>query len=275
MNDQDVDKMFDRLAEMQVDLDYDPIQRGPKFLNNQVAEVRNYTNEVQAFMRGVHKYIRTLERNLRIAEADFEVSYNDLMANDPEIRAMRSLSRADREAAVNSRLVEEQQEIHRLQIDLTDAKHVQTVLKDKLRELREVISAIRLQRDLIKAEIDTGSYWGTDNTPDSNHMTLAESLQEEASLQEPDELSPESVEEEEPSPFTAPEEEDIDLEDLIEGLDFSSNGRNTSKKKLENPDSGLTLKVDRATVVRDQDTADLFSESLQDYDYDQMLQDLA
>jgi hypothetical protein len=257
MRDDRIDEVFERLEEMRVDLDYDPIVRGPKFLTNQVATCRNYTNEVQRYMRECQRYIRTVEMELRRSEADFELSYNDLMANDEEILAMRNLSRVDREAAANARLAEERCTITELEQHLTNARHVETIISDKLREMREVISAIRLQRDLIRAEIDTGNHWGTDGASGSSqhhdHMqgpaggsggvsgdSLVEALSQEA-IEDEDATVFEKVEKTR-QPKVA--DDDIDIDALFDGVGTSSS---TSR---DEPDSASDSDSDEIDLVK-------------------------
>jgi len=170
MDDERVDEVFARLAEIDIELDYDPIERGPKFLNNMVASCRNYTTEVQRYMRECQMYIRTIERQLRTAEARYELEYNDIMSNDPDIIKMRAHSKADRESLTKMKLQDLVGEITNLEMSVTDARHVETVIDSKLRELRDINRDIRLQKRLIEDEIQTGAFWGNDQGSDTKHM---------------------------------------------------------------------------------------------------------
>lgn len=163
--------IFDRISELNIELDDDPIARGPKFLNNMVALCRNYTNEVQNFSRECHMHIRDVEHKLRIAKTDYELQFNDLMANDPEVRALRSHSKADREAVANTRLSALQEEINSLELSLSDLGHVNTVITSKLHEFRDVNRDIRLQMQIIQAEIKIGAMWGNDMEYDAPHIS--------------------------------------------------------------------------------------------------------
>lgn len=166
-----VDDIFARIGAMHLELDPDPIARGPKYLNNMVALCRNYTSEVQGYMREVQMFIRLVERDLRTARAEFDLLFNNLMATDPEIIQMRAYSRADREAVAHTKLQERTVAINRLDLALLDARHVEVVVESKLKELREISRDLRLQKQLVEAEIDTGSMWGNDHGPqDSRHL---------------------------------------------------------------------------------------------------------
>jgi hypothetical protein len=294
MKDDRIEEVFERLEEIRVDLDYDPLVRGPKFLTNQVANCRNFTNEVQTYVRECQRYIRTVEAQLRRGEADYELSYNDLLANDPEILAMRKYSRVDREAAVSSKLSEERTEIMRLERDLTDAKHVETVISDKLKELRDTMSAIRLQRDLIKAEIEVGSYWGTEGS-DSNkhhdHAAAPASTQKEpseASLIEA--LSEPKPREEYVNPKLS--DDDLDLDALFKSASDKSTskkdlkakyGRNTTENAVDSSNAVLTFRSTGSTVPSDPEDLDpitdedfMLSSQITDIeDFDSVLQGLS
>lgn len=179
MKDERVDEIFARLEDIDIELDYDPIERGPKFLNNMVASCRNYTTEVQRYMRECQMYRRTIERKLRTAEAEYELEYNHLMANDEEIIQMRALSRVDREALAKTKLRERVEEITALELALTDSGHVETVIDSKLRELRDINRDIRLQKRLIEDEISTGALWGNDQEHTNNHHIELEDIDTE------------------------------------------------------------------------------------------------
>lgn len=172
MNEERAAEIVDRISEMEIELDYDPIQRGPKFLNNQIAQCRNYINEVQNFARECQMLLRKLEHDLRVGKTDYELQFNDLMANDPEIKSLRTNSKADREAVACTRLQAEQRSINDLQLSLVDIGHIVTIITAKLHELKDVNRDIRLQRQLIQSEIETGAMWGNDIEHDAHHVDM-------------------------------------------------------------------------------------------------------
>lgn len=161
LDDEQIDRIFERLEEITVQLDPDPIRRGPKYLNKKVAEIRNYMNEVQRFRRVVLQEKRKLNAVLNRKEAQYELKFNDLMANDERVTSKSSKS--DREAKADDILRDLKSEIMDLQSELDDAKHVEEVVDSKRRELKDLNRDIRLQKRLIEDEIDTGAMWGEDN----------------------------------------------------------------------------------------------------------------
>jgi len=237
MDDQRVDEVFERIAEMDLELDYDPIERGPKFLNNMVAKCRNFTNEVQRFARECQMYLRTIERELRTLEADFEIQYNDLLSNDPEIISMRGLSRADREALARTKLQEEVERINTLQLALTDAGHVETVIDSKLRELRDVNRDIRLQKQLIQSEIETGAMWGNDmGAHDSKHLTTDDMDFEDVFEAPPEEEVPEASEPDYEDLFVISDDNEVDTgENDVTIVSDNNSERDPARPEINEP----------------------------------------
>ena len=179
MDDKRIEEIFEYISDANIELDPDPIRRGPKYLNSMVAKTRNLTNEVQKFERESSKVKMRLERKLYKLEAEYELRYNDLLANDPTVRSKTSVR--DREAAANSYLSQLRQDIAELNIQITDMGHVQTVIKSKLKELKSVNSDIRLQMKLIEDEISLGNYWG-DQSDDGQHHIEPEEVDLDAEI---------------------------------------------------------------------------------------------
>jgi len=270
MTEEQIDKMLERLKEINVELDPDPLGQGPAVLQNKVALVRNYTTEVQGYVRSVQLYFRQVELGLQYAKSDYELQFNDLMATDQEILNMRNLSQADRKAVANTRLRDEMEEINRLELELTSTKHLLTVVQDKQNELKGVMSAIRIQRDLIKSEIETGSFWGTeDAASDHEDPTKPQKVSSQKKVSES--LSRQAAETEKQA-FDV-EEDEIDVETL-----FGMSDRDAIKKPMAQRNQVLTLKETTTnlpgTVVRDLDNADIFGPTSSDADYMQALENL-
>lgn len=158
MNDKRIEEIFAVIEDSNVDLDYDPIQRGPKFLNNMVAETRNMTNAIQKFEREVSREQLKYERQLGKLEAEFEMKSNDLMSNDQKVTSLSSVR--DREAKVGDLLIDLKDEINDCKANLTDLGHVETIINSKLRELKDINRDVRLQIRLVEDEIKIGGDWG-------------------------------------------------------------------------------------------------------------------
>lgn len=195
MDENRINEILKVVEEKSVNLDEDPISKGPKWLNAKVAKCRNLTTKIQAYEREVERSIMVFERKLNKLEAEYEMKLNDKLANDNSVKQLTSSK--DRQAKAEDLLRDLKQEILEVETDMTDFKHVRSVIKSKVRELREVTSNIRLQRDLIKQELklgaDQGDNFGTDD-PDL-HIDHSE-------------MDVEAEEEEE-------DEEDVDLSEMF------------------------------------------------------------
>lgn len=172
MDDSRMEEIFAFIDGAEIELDPDPIRRGPKYLNNMVAECRNLTNTVQKFEREVAREKMAFDRQLNRLEASYDLQFNELMAHDPHV--LKKTSVRDREAAAKTQLVATRTEISDLNRQVTDLGHVETVIKSKLRELKEINKDIRLQMRLIEDEIQLGNYWGDQSEDGQHHITSEE-----------------------------------------------------------------------------------------------------
>lgn len=188
-----MDEIFSFIEDANVDLDYDPLRRGPKFLNNMVATCRNLSNEVQTFEREVSIAKIALERSLNKLETEYELRFNDLMSNDEEV--LRQPSAADRQSKADYILKDLRTDIRTSKAKLTDLGHVESIVQSKLRELRDVNSDIRLQVKLVQEEIKLGTFRG-DETEESEHEIQPEEIDLEEEVL-PKELKDKEVDPEE------------------------------------------------------------------------------
>jgi hypothetical protein len=274
MEESRITEIFSAIEGMDVELSKDPLVAGPKALQTAVASCRNYTNEVQSYLREVTLGLRMLRRELRTLEAAYELEFNTLLATDPEVVALRKSSRQDREAVIITRLQSDYVEIQAKTIALDDFSAVETVISTKLKDLRDVMSSIRLQRDIIKAELELGGEWGIEDTL-SNTQVSAETHTEV------DDYSGDGVgftqdldaELRAKKAFPASEPVVLDSEELDFDALFGSSVRNTTTLDVDNVDSELTFKSESSTVTDTSDEVPFTASSDQDA-IDQALADL-
>lgn len=199
MRDERINEIFSFIEKANIDLDYDPITRGPKFLNKQIATCRNLTNEVQKYERETATARLFLERTLNKLEASFQVQYDHALVNNPEI--IKLPSSKDRDAAVNNLLSSLRAEIQESQSILTDIKHVEVVVQSKLKELKDINRDLRLQIKLVADEIMIGNSWGdqsghnrnTLNNEDASLDSLIPDQDDIPSFNEEGEYTPEEL----------------------------------------------------------------------------------
>jgi len=240
LDDNRMGEIFAYIDSAGIELDPDPIRRGPKYLNTQVAECRNLMNNIQVFEREVARERLGYDRTLNRLESSYELQFNDLLANDPNVNQKTSVR--DREATVKTRLKSLMSEIVDLKRKTTDLGHVETVIQSKLRELKDVNRDIRLQMRLIEDEIKLGNFWGDQSDSGQHHITNEEidldSLEPEGGAGVSDDQAAEDFEQEflgtdnsqdfedaldkieltDPSKDSTVSHREIDYDDLLEGL---------------------------------------------------------
>lgn len=155
--------IYDDLADMEVSLDRDPLIYGPKRLNEKTAEVRHFLTLTERIFLSVSQDLALFKRQLRLAQADFKIAEQDLLANDPNVRAGRSVK--DREALAAMKLRDEVDLLTELESAINDLEACLTVVKAKRTDLKDVQRALRDQIKLCQEEIGLGNNWGSKLPP--------------------------------------------------------------------------------------------------------------
>lgn len=157
-----IQAIYAELDKYEVQLQPDPRALGPQYLNDLIARTRNYLNAVSRVQLEVHQEKQHLARNLRAQEAAYQVSSDELLANDERVRRLPSIE--DRKATVAVFLRDDRQIIERLKSELQDVEYVEKAVRHRHKELTSTMSEIKLQRSLIRDEIDTGAMYGDERT---------------------------------------------------------------------------------------------------------------
>lgn len=153
--------IYDTLGTFIIELDPDPVVRGPAYLQDLISKTRGYLNTVSVFTQEVHREQHFLELELDKAQAAFEISADELLAEDDRVKRLPSID--DRKAMINLILKQEKTEIEKLKKKIRSLGHVAKAIRHRQRELSATMSAIRLQNTLIQAELRTGSFYGDEN----------------------------------------------------------------------------------------------------------------
>ena len=159
----EIDLVFGELADMQMDLDEDPIRFGPKRLNSKVAGTKKLVSRCTEIEINLSTLAAKLLRKQRVAEAALDLAMQELLASDPEVRAGRSVR--DREAIANTKLVEERALLRMVEGAVEEIKGALTVLKAKKTDLKDTQGRLKDQLRLVQEEIQLGSAWGTAPPP--------------------------------------------------------------------------------------------------------------
>jgi len=176
-----VDSVFSLLSKMEVELDADPLQFGPKRLNSKVAQARGMLTECEGLFLKVSQWLQKYRAALRTLETELDLDMKHLFANDPEVRAGRNV--ADRDALATMKLREQASEVAEVQQTREDLEAMLTVIKAKRSDLKDVQGRLRDQMKLCNEEIALGARWGSkprrdlcapdlDASPDVDRQTL-------------------------------------------------------------------------------------------------------
>jgi hypothetical protein len=165
-----IDKIFEGISVMEVELDTDPLQYGPKRLNNKIAEARGYLTECESMFLQVSRLLQKFRSVHRDLEVEFEISKKHLFANDPEVQALPHVT--DRDALATMKLRDQVREINALSRSIPDLEALITIIKAKRTDLKDIQGRIRDQIKLCHEEVALGGRWGSKPPPGSKAPDL-------------------------------------------------------------------------------------------------------
>lgn len=159
-----IDGIFKALIQMEVELDNDPLQFGPKRLNQKVAETRRLLTDCENIFLKVSLWLQKYRSSYRTLEVELDIEKKHLFANDPEVRAGRNV--ADREALATMRLRDQVRKLSDVAQTQNDLEALLTVIKAKRADLKDIQGRLKDQIKLCQEEIGLGSKWGAKLHPD-------------------------------------------------------------------------------------------------------------
>ena len=167
-----VESVFRRLSTMEVALDSDPLQFGPKRLNGKVAEARGMLTECEGVYLKVSLWLQKYRAAHRTLAMEMDLAKKHLYANDPEVRAGRNV--ADREALATMKLRDQARSLSAVAQSQEDLEAMLTVVKAKRADLKDVQGRLRDQMKLCHEEISLGGRWGSKPAPGTKAPDLDE-----------------------------------------------------------------------------------------------------
>jgi hypothetical protein len=165
-----VESVFRRLSGMEVPLDFDPLQFGPKRLNGKVACARGMLTECEGVYLKVSLWLQKYRAAHRTLEMEMDLAKKHLYANDPEVRSGRNV--ADRDALATMKLRDQARSLSAVAQSQADLEAMLTVVKAKRADLKDVQGRIRDQMKLCHEEISLGGRWGTKPAPGTQAPNL-------------------------------------------------------------------------------------------------------
>lgn len=154
-----VEHLFSLLAQMEIELDDDPLLYGPKRLNQKIAEAQKLRMACANLDMKVSRFLSRLSRQLHATELEFDIRKRELMAADPEVRAQRNLSMQESTAIM--KLVDDFRDLFYLQEAVREMNDVLKVIKFRHSVITDAQKRIKEQQRMCEREIDLGSYWGS------------------------------------------------------------------------------------------------------------------
>jgi len=163
VDEQRVHNLYKELEGMEIHLDPDPLIYGPRRLNAKVAKARGMLTRCERVFLQTSHDLQIYKTAHRAAELDFNLQMQDLIANDPEVRAGSNVR--DRDAIATMKLREDRTALIDMEVSIGDLEMVMTVVKAKRADLRDIQGRIRDQIKLCQEEIGLGGKWGSNPSP--------------------------------------------------------------------------------------------------------------
>lgn len=242
LTDDRIDAIFKEMEGYVIELIPDPTSLGPQYFRDLIATCRNYLNRVSLVLSELDRERLSVTSELRKEEALYELDYDDLLATNPQVRAM--VAAEDRKATANNLLRTQKIKINGLKELKQRLDSVHKVVTYRNKELHATMAAIKDQKGLMKSEIRSGTFYGDERPNDRDEISAEElsnlieldsvSLDEDttasaaADTETAEEVSAFLKAEEAPAPHkettkkvapkAAPEPEEDDFTSLLEGL---------------------------------------------------------
>jgi hypothetical protein len=161
LSDVQVQQILDAVAEMRVDLPLAVDFLTAELLQEKILEVRNHDNNVQYYYRQIISSKRVVEAAYQCAQLEYDVLYDETLVSDA---VLRYSSAKDRESKTKTILKDHKRALDKHKRDLTDLKHLETITKAKINELKSVSQDIQKLRSLMRDGNESKSYYGSEYT---------------------------------------------------------------------------------------------------------------
>ena len=163
LSDEQISMIYAELAELHVELDDDPLLYGPKRLNGKIALTRKLLTRCEQIFLELSRRLHGCQREHRKHTALLDMAKQDLLANDPEVRAGRNI--ADRDAIAAIKLRPQIEQVQKLETATTDLETVLTVVKAKRLDIKDLQNRLKDQIKVCQDEIGLGARWGSAKPP--------------------------------------------------------------------------------------------------------------
>lgn len=156
-------RTYAELKKMEIRLDPNPIEYGPKRFNHRIAQVRAMLTRLEQIFLQTSEDLHYFKRIISKRTALYELEKRDLLINDPQCR--RGRNRKECEDLADIQLQEQLEVLSKLGIAAQDLEAMMVVIKSKRTDLKDIQGRMRDQMKLIEHDISMGARWGTSTAP--------------------------------------------------------------------------------------------------------------
>lgn len=200
-----IQETYSELKGMQVKLDPNPIEYGPKRFNNRIAHVRSMLNRVDQIFLQVSEDLHLFKRIINAKRTLYEFAKRELMVNDTRVRVGRS--QGEREALADVQLRDMLEELAELERAAHDLETLMISIKSKRTDLKDAQGRMRDQMKMIEHDISMGARWGNNAAP----SPVSQNVQEIDSMLANVDAGLGIVEDEEEEGDSDEDEEDVEV----------------------------------------------------------------
>lgn len=152
-------EIYKSLAQLDVELDSDPLSAGPKKLNSKIAEARKMLSSTERIFNSLSQRYSEAKRELNQANFELDFKQKNLITSDHEV--MRGKSAGERNALALNKLNDVVEKVHHLNSLASSLELLLNVVKMKRTDLRDIESRLGDQIKLCREEISLGGLWGS------------------------------------------------------------------------------------------------------------------
>lgn len=190
ITDEWVNSLYERLTNMDVQLDPNPLEMGPGAINNKHSELRTAISNLEKISLEVLHNLHSFKRELTGQKLNYSLEQTRLMATDPQVKVGRS--QAEREALASTKLTRHIIQINELELAVQDLEAADKVIKGKRNDLKNLQATLKDQYRVCQEQIALGGRWGR-GAPVSSFNRGVPSVVKEDSLNWDEMDSPEVV----------------------------------------------------------------------------------
>jgi hypothetical protein len=148
-----LEQILEEIAGYDITLVEDPTlpHLGLKYLQQTLAQCRNYLNRVQYYFQLIRRHEKDLRIKSKLMEMDIEFKMKEKLADDQLVRKQPSIE--DRKALASTMLQDEFQALALVRGQLVDVEESAKLVKGRLEHLRQTSGDIKIQRQMVREDM--------------------------------------------------------------------------------------------------------------------------